>query len=56
MVSNAEISRLERELGQARTAALSSGAGVQSRLQALQIAYACIYFKISPLRPLTLFC
>lgn len=39
LVSNAEIARLERDLGQARTAALSSGAGVQSRLQALQIAY-----------------
>jgi kinetochore protein NDC80 len=39
LVSNAEIARLERDLGQARTAALSSGAGIQSRLQALQIAY-----------------
>lgn len=38
LVSNAEIARLERDLGQARTAALSSGAGIQSRLQALQIA------------------
>lgn len=38
LVSNAEIARLERDLSQARTAALSSGAGIQSRLQALQIA------------------
>lgn len=55
MVSNAEISHLERELGQARTAALSSGAGVQSRLQALQIAYAETS-SLSLLCPLTLFC
>jgi len=38
-VSNAEISRLERDLGQARTAALSSSAGIRARLQALQIGY-----------------
>jgi hypothetical protein len=38
LVSNAEIARFERDLGQARTAALSSGAGIQPRLQALQIA------------------
>jgi len=55
VVSNAEISRLERDLGQARTAALSSGAGIQSRLQALQIAYA-LHFKSFPrFRPVTPF-
>ncbi|KAG1778539.1 HEC/Ndc80p family-domain-containing protein [Suillus placidus] len=36
MVSNAEAARLEKELAHARTAALSSGMGVKSRLQALQ--------------------
>jgi hypothetical protein len=56
MVSNTEISHLERELGQARTAALSSGAGVQSRLQALQIAYAGKRHPFPFSRPLTLFC
>ncbi|KAF8136293.1 HEC/Ndc80p family-domain-containing protein [Boletus edulis] len=38
-VSNAEATRLERELAHARTAALSSGMGVKSRLQALQFDY-----------------
>jgi len=33
ILNNAEISHLERELGQARIAVLSSGGGVQSRLQ-----------------------
>jgi kinetochore protein NDC80 len=46
IVSNAEIARLERDLGQARTAALSSGAGIQSRLQALQIACVSIVDRI----------
>ncbi|KAI9508485.1 HEC/Ndc80p family-domain-containing protein [Russula earlei] len=50
LVSNAEISRLERDLGQARTAALSSGAGIQSRLQALQIAYREQVDKVARLR------
>ena len=47
IVSSTEIARLERDLGQARTAALSSGAGIQSRLQALQIACALIPSSIT---------
>jgi len=47
IVSNTEIARLERDLGQARTAALSSGAGIQSRLQALQIACALTHTIIN---------
>jgi len=39
MLSNAEAARLEKELAHARTAALSSGMGVKSRLQALQFDY-----------------
>ncbi|KAH9901177.1 HEC/Ndc80p family-domain-containing protein [Cubamyces lactineus] len=39
LVSNAEASRLERDLAAARTAAMANGVGVKSRLQALQIAY-----------------
>lgn len=38
LVSHAEASRLERDLAQARTAAMANGVGVKSRLQALQIA------------------
>lgn len=52
-MSNAEISRLERDLGQARTAALSSGAGIQSRLQALQIACVLLITAAAFFRPLT---
>jgi kinetochore protein NDC80 len=36
--SNAEVQRLQKELSYARSAALASGVGVKSRLQALQIA------------------
>lgn len=39
LVSNAEASRLERDLAAARTAAMANGVGVKSRLQTLQIAY-----------------
>ena len=37
MANNAEAARLERELAQARTAALANGMGVKSRLQAVQV-------------------
>lgn len=35
-MASAEASRLERELAQARTAAIANGLGVRSRLQSLQ--------------------
>ncbi|KAL0947142.1 hypothetical protein HGRIS_013270 [Hohenbuehelia grisea] len=50
MVSNAEAARLERDLAQARTAALSSGMGVKSRLQALQFNYREQIEKVSRLK------
>ncbi|EMD38609.1 hypothetical protein CERSUDRAFT_135519 [Gelatoporia subvermispora B] len=50
LVSNAEASRLERELAQARTAAMANGVGVKSRLQALQIAYREQIDKVNRLR------
>ncbi|KAH9967890.1 HEC/Ndc80p family-domain-containing protein [Russula dissimulans] len=50
LVTNAEISRLERDLGQARTAALSSGTGIRGRLQALQIGYREQVEKVARLR------
>jgi hypothetical protein len=37
LVANNEATRLERDLAQARTAALANGMGVKSRLQALQL-------------------
>ncbi|KAI0253943.1 HEC/Ndc80p family-domain-containing protein [Lactifluus subvellereus] len=50
LASNAQITRLERDLVQARTAALSSGTGIKSRLQALQIAYREQLEKVARLR------
>ncbi|KAH9977211.1 HEC/Ndc80p family-domain-containing protein [Lactifluus volemus] len=50
LASNAEITRLERDLIHARTAALSSGTGIKSRLQALQIAYREQVEKVARLR------
>ena len=41
-VSAAEVDRLENALAQARTAAMTHGVGVKTRLHALQIA--CVYF------------
>ncbi|KAG2077811.1 hypothetical protein BDR04DRAFT_1064629 [Suillus decipiens] len=54
MVSNAEATRLERELAHARTAALSSGMGVKSRLQALQFDYREQIAKVSRLKDETI--
>ncbi|KAF9246586.1 HEC/Ndc80p family-domain-containing protein [Melanogaster broomeanus] len=54
MVSNAEGARLERELAHARTAALSSGMGVKSRLQALQFDYREQIAKIARLKDETI--
>ncbi|EIM90401.1 uncharacterized protein STEHIDRAFT_75157 [Stereum hirsutum FP-91666 SS1] len=50
LVSNAEATRLERDLAQARTAALANGVGVKSRLQSLQIAYREQIEKVTRLR------
>ncbi|KAI9457761.1 HEC/Ndc80p family-domain-containing protein [Lactarius psammicola] len=50
LVNNAEIKRLERNLTLARTAALSGGAGVESQLQTLQIAYREQMQKIARLQ------
>ncbi|KAH7889765.1 HEC/Ndc80p family-domain-containing protein [Phlebopus sp. FC_14] len=50
MVSSAEAARLERELAHARTAALASGVGVKSRLQALQFCYREQLAKVARLR------
>ncbi|KAI0807228.1 HEC/Ndc80p family-domain-containing protein [Fomes fomentarius] len=49
LVSNAEASRLERDLAAARTAAMANGVGVKSRLQALQIAL-CLLSYVTNLR------
>ncbi|KAH7930854.1 hypothetical protein BV22DRAFT_999891 [Leucogyrophana mollusca] len=49
-VSNAEAARLEKELAQARTAALSSGMGVKSRLQTLQFNYREQIAKVARLK------
>ncbi|KAG5728370.1 putative kinetochore protein NDC80 [Termitomyces sp. T112] len=49
-VASAEAARLERELAHARTAALASGMGVKSRLQALQFDYNEKMEKISRLK------
>ncbi|KAG8217454.1 HEC/Ndc80p family-domain-containing protein, partial [Butyriboletus roseoflavus] len=54
MVSNAEAARLERELAHARTAALSSGMGVKSRLQALQFDYREQLAKVARLKDETI--
>ena len=37
-ISNGEAMRLEKELGQARTNAMTHGRGAKARLQGLQIA------------------
>ncbi|OSD02863.1 hypothetical protein PYCCODRAFT_1444929 [Trametes coccinea BRFM310] len=50
LVSNAEASRLERDLAAARTAAMANGVGVKSRLQALQIAYREQVDKVNRLK------
>ncbi|KAI0374672.1 hypothetical protein BV20DRAFT_986408 [Pilatotrama ljubarskyi] len=50
LVSNAEASRLERDLAAARTAAMANGVGVKSRLQALQIAYREQVEKVNRLK------
>ncbi|KAH9053845.1 HEC/Ndc80p family-domain-containing protein [Lactarius vividus] len=50
LINNAEIKRLERNLTLARTAALSGGAGVESQLQTLQIAYREQVQKIARLQ------
>jgi kinetochore protein NDC80 len=39
LIANNEAARLERDLAQARTAAIANGMGVKSRLQALQLSY-----------------
>ncbi|CCM02890.1 uncharacterized protein FIBRA_05004 [Fibroporia radiculosa] len=54
LVSNAEASRLERDLAQARTAAMANGVGVKSRLQALQIAYREQIDKVNRLKDETM--
>ncbi|KAI0262919.1 hypothetical protein BC834DRAFT_367606 [Gloeopeniophorella convolvens] len=50
VVSNGEIARLQRDLAQARTAALANGVGVKSRLKTLQIAYREQIDKVERLR------
>ncbi|KAI0797792.1 HEC/Ndc80p family-domain-containing protein [Abortiporus biennis] len=50
MVSNAEATRLERELAQARTSAMANGVGVKTRLQAVHIAYREQVDKVDRLR------
>ncbi|OBZ75594.1 putative kinetochore protein NDC80 [Grifola frondosa] len=50
LVSNAEAARLERDLAQARTAAMANGVGVKSRLQALQIAHREQIEKVNRLK------
>ncbi|EPT05898.1 hypothetical protein FOMPIDRAFT_1026782 [Fomitopsis schrenkii] len=54
LVSNAEATRLERDLAQARTAALANGVGVKSRLQALQIAHREQIDKVNRLKDETM--
>lgn len=46
-MASAEASRLERELAQARTAAIANGLGVKSRLQSLQFRYAKMHIEKS---------
>ncbi|PCH38332.1 hypothetical protein WOLCODRAFT_88019 [Wolfiporia cocos MD-104 SS10] len=53
-VSNNEAARLERDLAQARTAAMANGVGVKSRLQALQIAYREQIDKVNRLKDETM--
>ncbi|KAI0073280.1 hypothetical protein K474DRAFT_1666837 [Panus rudis PR-1116 ss-1] len=50
MKSNAEATRLERDLAQARTSAMANGVGVKSRLQAVNIAYREQVDKVERLR------
>jgi len=50
LVANNEATRLERDLAQARTAALANGMGVKSRLQALQLHYREQVEKVSRLK------
>ncbi|KAL6309132.1 HEC/Ndc80p family-domain-containing protein [Sparassis latifolia] len=54
LVSNAEASRLERDLAQARTSAMANGVGVKSRMQALQIAYREQVDKVNRLKDETM--
>ncbi|KAI0933915.1 hypothetical protein AcV5_005931 [Taiwanofungus camphoratus] len=54
LVSNAEAARLERDLAQARTAAMANGVGVKSRLQAIQIAYREQIDKVNRLKDETM--
>ncbi|KAJ7752073.1 HEC/Ndc80p family-domain-containing protein [Mycena metata] len=49
-VANNEAERLQRDVAQARTAALANGMGVKSRLQALQIAHREQVEKVSRLK------
>ncbi|EIW85247.1 hypothetical protein CONPUDRAFT_98128 [Coniophora puteana RWD-64-598 SS2] len=53
-LSNAEASRLEKELAHARTAALSSGMGAKSRLQALQFSYREQVTKVAKVKDETI--
>ncbi|KAF8892608.1 HEC/Ndc80p family-domain-containing protein [Infundibulicybe gibba] len=50
LVANGEAQRLERDLAQARTAALANGMGVKSRLQAIQFDYREQIEKVSRLK------
>ncbi|KAH9951392.1 HEC/Ndc80p family-domain-containing protein [Amylocystis lapponica] len=54
LVSNAEAAHLERDLAQARTAAMANGVGVKSRLQALQIAHREQIDKVNRLKDETM--
>jgi len=54
LVSNAEAARLERDLAQARTAAMANGVGVKSRLQSLQIAHREQIEKVNRLKDETM--
>ena len=47
LIANNEAARLERDLAQARTAAIANGMGVKSRLQTLQL-------RLGPCPPLQL--
>jgi kinetochore protein NDC80 len=50
MAASEDAMRLQRELAHARTMALSSGMGVKTQLQGLQIGYAliCHYSRLRP--------
>ncbi|KAF8737699.1 hypothetical protein AX14_012469 [Amanita brunnescens Koide BX004] len=54
LVASNEAARLDRDLAQARTAAIANGMGVKSRLQALQLSYREQVEKVSRLKEETI--